>query len=59
LLYKNIKIKIYGSIILPVVLFGCETWCLTLWEKHGLRKILGPKKNKVAEERRRVHEEEL
>jgi hypothetical protein len=56
---KNIKIKIYGSIILTVVLFGCETWCLTLWEKHRLRNILRPKKNKVAEEWRRLHEEEL
>jgi hypothetical protein len=59
LLSKNIKIKIYGSKILPVVLFGCKTWCLILWEKHRLRKILGPKKKKVAEEWRRVHDEEL
>jgi len=29
-LYKNIKIKIYKTIILPVVLYGCETWSLTL-----------------------------
>ena len=35
---------------LPVVLFGCETWCLTLWEKHRLKEILGPKKNEVAVE---------
>jgi hypothetical protein len=59
LLSKNIKIKIYGSIILPVVLFWCETWCLKLWEKHRPRKILGTKENEVAVEWRRVHDEEL
>ena len=32
LISKNLKIKIYGTIILPVVLYGCETWSLTLWE---------------------------
>jgi len=36
-LSKNIKIKIYGSIILPVVLYGCETWSLTLREVLSLR----------------------
>jgi hypothetical protein len=36
--YKNIKIKIYGNIILPVLLCGCETWYLTLKEKHRLKK---------------------
>jgi hypothetical protein len=35
--YKNIKIRIYKSIILPVVLYGCETWSLTLSEEHRLR----------------------
>jgi hypothetical protein len=33
-LSKNIKIRIYKMIILPVVLYGCETWCLTLREEH-------------------------
>jgi hypothetical protein len=33
LLSKNVKIKIYRTIILPVVLYGCETWLLTLWEE--------------------------
>ena len=33
LLSKNIKIKIYRTIILPVVLYGCETWSLTLREE--------------------------
>jgi hypothetical protein len=37
LLSKNIKIRIYKTIILPVVLYGCETWSLTLREKHRLR----------------------
>jgi hypothetical protein len=45
------KIKIYRTIILPVVLFGCETWSVTLREEHKLRvlenrvlrKIFGPK----------------
>jgi hypothetical protein len=37
LLYKHMKIKIYKSIILPVVLYGCETWSLTLWEEPSLR----------------------
>ena len=34
---KNLKIKIYRSIILPVVLYGCETWSLTLREERRLR----------------------
>jgi hypothetical protein len=34
---KNLKIKIYKTVILPVVLYGCETWSLTLKEEHGLR----------------------
>jgi hypothetical protein len=37
LLSKNIKIKIYMTIILPVILCGCETWYLTLREEHRLR----------------------
>ena len=37
LLSKNLKIKIYRAIILPVVLYGCETWSLTLREKRKLR----------------------
>jgi hypothetical protein len=51
LLSKNIKIRIYKTVILPVVLHGCETWCLTLKEKHiprvleksVLMRIFGPK----------------
>ena len=36
-LSKNVKIKIYRTVILPVVLYGCETWLLTLREEHRLR----------------------
>ena len=54
LLSKNLKIKIYGTIILPVVLYGCETWLLTLMEERRLRvfenrvlrKVFGPKRMK-------------
>jgi hypothetical protein len=35
LLSKNVKIKIYKTIILSLVLYGCETWFLALWEEHG------------------------
>ena len=53
LLSKNLKIKIYKTIILPVVLYGCETWSLTLREESRLRisedrilgRIFGPKRN--------------
>jgi hypothetical protein len=34
---KNLKIRIYKTIILPVVLYGRETWSLTIWEEHRLR----------------------
>jgi hypothetical protein len=52
LISKNIKIKIYKTVILPVLLYGCETWSLTLGEKHRprvfenrvLRRIFGPKR---------------
>jgi hypothetical protein len=37
LLYNIIKIQIHTTIILPVVLYGCETWSLTLKEEHRLR----------------------
>ena len=53
--YKNIKIKIYRTVILPVTLYGCETWLLTLREERRLRvvesrvfrRIFGPKRDKV------------
>jgi hypothetical protein len=37
LLSKNLKLRIYKTIILPVVLYGCETWSLTFREDHGMR----------------------
>ena len=53
LLSKNLKIKIYKTIVLPVVLYGCETWSLTLkeecrlrvFENRILRRMFGPKRN--------------
>ena len=60
LLSKTLKIKIYRTIILPVVLCGCETWSLTLREEcrlRVLRRIFEPKRDKVTEEWRRLHNE--
>jgi hypothetical protein len=34
---KNMKVRIYKTIILPVVLYGCETWSLTVREEHKVR----------------------
>ena len=67
LLSKNLKIKIYRTIILPVVLYGCETWSLTLREEHRLRvfenrvlrRIFGPKRDRVTGQWRQVHIAEL
>ena len=55
---KNLKIKIYRTIILPVVLYGCETWSVTLreerrlrvFENRVLRRIFGPKRDGVTGE---------
>jgi hypothetical protein len=59
---KNLKIKIYETIIFPVVLYGCETWSLTLTEEHRLmvfenrvlRRIFGPKRGEVTGEWRKL-----
>ena len=67
LLSKNLKIKIYRTIILPVVLYGCETWSLTLreerrlrvFENRVLRGIFGPERDEVTGEWRKPHNEEL
>jgi len=67
LLSQNSKIKIYRTIILPVVLFGCETWSLTLreerrlrvFENRVLRRVFGPKRDKVTREGRKLHNKEL
>jgi hypothetical protein len=67
LLSKNTKIRVYRTIILPVVLYGRETWSLTLREEQKLRafknkvlrRIFGPKREEVTGEWRRLHKEEL
>jgi hypothetical protein len=61
LLSNNIKNKIYRTIILPVTLYGCEAWSLTLREEHRLRvfETFWPKGDKVTGEWRRLHIEEL
>jgi hypothetical protein len=67
LLSKNTKIRVYRTLILPVVLCGCETWSLTLTEEQRLRvlenrvlrRIFGPKRDEVRREWRRLHNEEL
>ena len=67
LLSKNLKIKVYGTIILPVVLYRCKTWSLTLREERKLRvfeimvlrRIFGPRRGEVTGEWRRLHNEKL
>jgi hypothetical protein len=67
LLSKCVKIKIYRNIILPVVLYGCETWSLTLreecrlrfFENRVLRRIFVPKRDEVTGQWRRLYNEEL
>jgi hypothetical protein len=67
LLSRNIKVGIYKTIILPVVLYGCETWSLTLRKEHRLRvfenrvlrRIFGPKRDEVTGKWRKLHNEEL
>jgi len=61
-----LKIKIYRTIILPVVLYGCETWLLALREECRLRvfenrvlRIFGPKRDEVIREWRKLYNEEL
>jgi hypothetical protein len=63
---ENIKIKIYRTIILPVVLYGCETWSLILREERRVRvfenrvlRIFGPKRDEVTGEWRKLHNVEL
>jgi hypothetical protein len=67
LLSRNVKVKIYKTIILPLVLYGCETWSLTLRDKHRLtvfenrilRRIFGPKRDELTGVLRKLHNEEL
>ena len=67
LLSKKLKIKIYRTITLPVVLYGCETWSLTqrderrlsVFENRVLRRVFEPKGDEVTGECRKLHNEEL
>jgi hypothetical protein len=63
LLSRNVKVKIYKTIILPVDLYGCETWSLTpreenrlrVFENRVLRRIFGPKRDEMTGEWRKLH----
>ena len=62
LLSRNLKIKIYRTTILPVVLYGCETWSLTMREERRLRvlrRICGPKKDEIKGDWRKLHNEDF
>jgi hypothetical protein len=67
LLSKSLKIRKYKTIILPVALYGCESWFLTLREEHRLRvfenrvlrRIFRPKRDEVMGEWRKLHNKEL
>jgi hypothetical protein len=67
LLSRNVKVKIYKTIILPLVLYGCETWSVTLREEHRLRvlenrvlrRIFGPTRDEVTGKWRKLHSGEL
>jgi hypothetical protein len=67
LLSKNLKIRIYRTTILPVVLYGCETLSLTMMEERRmrvfenrvLRRIFGPNRDEVMGEWIKLHNEEL
>jgi hypothetical protein len=67
LLSRNLQVKIYKTIILPVILYVCETWSLTLWEEHrlrvfenrALRRIFGPTRDEAMGDWRKLHNGEL
>jgi hypothetical protein len=67
LLSKNTKIRVYRTVVLPVVLYGCETWSLTLreeqrlwvFENRVLRRIFGSKRDEAVGEWRRLYNEDL
>ena len=67
LLSRKLKFKIYRTIILAVVLYGCQAWSLTLREERKLRvfenmllrRIFGPRRDEVTGEWRKLHNEEL
>jgi hypothetical protein len=67
LLFSNLKIRLFRTIILSLVLYGCETWLLILREEYRLRvfenrvlrRIFGPKRDEVTRECRKLHNEDL
>jgi len=67
MLSKTIKMKTHRTIILPVVLYVCETWWIILRKKHRLRvfenrvlrRIFGPKRDETTGESTKLHNEEL
>jgi hypothetical protein len=66
LLSKSVNVRIYKTAILPVVLYGCETWSLTLKEEHKLRvfenrvlRMFGPKRDRVTGGCRKLRNEEV
>jgi hypothetical protein len=67
LVFLPVKIKIYKTISLPVVLYGCETWSLTfraehrlrVYENRVLRRIFGPKSGEIMREWRKLHNGDL
>ncbi|KAJ4431108.1 hypothetical protein ANN_19703 [Periplaneta americana] len=66
LLSKNLKVRIYETVILPVLLYGCETWTVLreehrfrVFENKVLRKIFGAKRDEVTGEWRKLHNTEL
>jgi hypothetical protein len=64
---RNVEVKIHKTIILSFLLYGCETWSLTLREEHRLRvfenrvlrRIFGPKRDEVTGEWRKLHSGEF
>jgi hypothetical protein len=65
--FGGVNVRLYRTVVLPVVLYGCETWSLTLreeqrlrvFENRVLRRIFGPKRDGATGEWRRLHNEEL
>jgi hypothetical protein len=67
LIFTTVKINIYRTIILPLILYGCDSWPVTLREEcrlrdfmnKVLRRVFGPKRDEVTGEWRRLHNKEL
>jgi hypothetical protein len=60
--YTYVEVNIRPTVSRPVVLYGCETWSLTLREEHRLRvlrRLFGPKRDEIKGEWRKFHNEEL